>query len=221
MTAMTVQNINTLGYTYPELQNSNGSASIIAAVNLLYGSGTSASSSISSKTKREADPAADAEAAPQPEAPTSSPSSLPLPVSAIATPAGKRYEYITNIVAERFGLDGSFNIYVFLGDFNSDPTQWPFEANLVGIHGMFAASDMRGMMGGLQVTGTVPLTTALLAKLSEGCLPSLDQTDVIPYLQLNLHWRIATVRELTRFIFSLFFLFSPQEKPTTTDTICL
>ena len=220
MTAMSVQNTNTLGYTYPELQNSNSCASIIAAVNRLYGSGTSASSSISSQTKREADPAADAEAAPQPEAPTSSPSPLPAPVSAIATPAGKRYEYITNIVAERFGLDCSFNIYVFLGNFSSDPTQWPFDANLVGIHGMFAASDMRGMMGGLQVTGTVPLTTALLAKLSEGCLPSLGQTDVIPYLQLNLHWRIATVRDITRFIFSLFSVSFPKKK-IPTDTIRL
>lgn len=194
MTPISVQNTHTLGYTYPELQNSNSSASIIAAVNQLYGSGTSASSSISSKTKREADPAADAEAAPQPEAPTSSPTPSPLPVNAIATPAGKRYEYITNIVAERFGLDGPFNIYVFLGSYSPDPSQWAFEANLVGIHGMFAANDMRGMMGNLQVTGTVPLTTALLAKLSEGCLPSLAQADVVPYLQQNLHWRIATVR---------------------------
>jgi tyrosinase len=41
------------------------------------------------------------------------------------------------------------------------------------------------------VTGTVPLTPALLAAIAAGHLPSLRTEDVEPYLVANLHWRVT------------------------------
>lgn len=38
----------------------------------------------------------------------------------------------------RFVLNGSFQIFFFLGDFSDDPHVWPHERNLVGIDGIFA-----------------------------------------------------------------------------------
>ncbi|KAK5196752.1 hypothetical protein LTR92_004297 [Exophiala xenobiotica] len=42
------------------------------------------------------------------------------------------------ITVRKFALNGSFQIYFFLGDFSDDPRNWPHERHLVGIDGIFA-----------------------------------------------------------------------------------
>ncbi|TLD32554.1 tyrosinase precursor [Venturia nashicola] len=93
---------------------------------------------------------------------------LPSALAELAT-ANTYTEYITNLRAEKHGLNQTFTVYVFLGDFNPDPQTWPFEYNTVGRFTLLGrASDTPcskcadDAADGLIVTGTVPLTSALL-----------------------------------------------------------
>lgn len=50
----------------------------------------------------------------------------------IVHPDNTYTEWITNIRALKHGLGQTFRVYVFLGDFNHDPTTWATEYNVVG-----------------------------------------------------------------------------------------
>jgi tyrosinase len=113
--------------------------------------------------------------------------------------ASKKYtEYITNLRAVKHGLPQSFTVYIFLGDFNPDPSTWPFELHMVGrftVLGNQVDSNcgkcVNDANDSLVVTGTVPLTSALLQDIKNDKLASLDRTDVEAYLERNLHWRVV------------------------------
>jgi tyrosinase len=109
-------------------------------------------------------------------------------------------EYITNLRALKHGLQQTFRVYVFLGDFNPDPTTWPTEHNVVGrftVLGRAGSTQCSQCQSDtaddLVVTGTVPLTSALLQDIvsSSSSLHSLDPSEVAPYLERNLHWRVT------------------------------
>jgi tyrosinase len=110
---------------------------------------------------------------------------------------GKYYEYIANIRVKKFALKGSFFVHLFLGDFDPNPAKWTFEPNLIGSHCVFSntpesCSHCKSQAAkDLEVTGTIPLTTALLNAIKRGHLPSLEPKDVDPFLQRNLHWRVS------------------------------
>jgi tyrosinase len=116
----------------------------------------------------------------------------------------KRREYIANIVSDKFSCNGSYAVYVFLGTFDaSDPSCWPTQPNLVGTHAVFAtvpqeATDSgqvakRAAKAGIQVTGTIPLNSALLEKAKAGEMRSRDPGHVEDYLTNNLQYRVARV----------------------------
>lgn len=109
-------------------------------------------------------------------------------------------EYITNLRALKHGLQQTFRVYVFLGDFNPDPTTWPTEHNVVGRFTVLGRAGstpcskcQSDTADDLIVTGTVPLTSALLQDIvsSSSVLHSLDPGEVVPYLERNLHWRVT------------------------------
>ncbi|KAK6428007.1 hypothetical protein LTR95_015856 [Oleoguttula sp. CCFEE 5521] len=187
-TSQTARSTRTFGYTYPELANNANTSSIKAAINRLYGGDSSPSNSAAAAiqpSKRFIDDT--------PE----EPSLFPRDPAAAARPKQLRREYIANIVSEKFALNGSYAIYVFLGDFDSeDPSCWPTNSNLVGTHAIFAAlpGDSEGngmsMSSGMRVTGTVPLTSALLDKAKNGDLKGLRKADVEGYLRENLGWSV-------------------------------
>ena len=117
----------------------------------------------------------------------------------------KRREYIANIVSDKFSCNGSYAVYIFLGPFDaSDPSCWPTQPNLVGTHAVFAtvpqeATDdgqviKRAARSGIQVTGTMPLNSALLEKAKAGEMRSRDPGHVEEYLTNNLQYRVARVR---------------------------
>lgn len=121
-------------------------------------------------------------------------------------PPPKRREYIANIVSDKFSCNGSYAVYIFLGTFNSsDPTCWPTQPNLVGTHAVFAtvpqeATDegqkiKRAAMSGIQVTGTMPLTSALLEKAKQGEMRSMRPQHVEEYMANNLQYRVARVSD--------------------------
>lgn len=147
----------------------NGStASIIGVINQLYGSSTSASSAISKRERHV----------------TGS------HFANYSTSSNISYEYIINVQAQRFGLNGSFIVYAFLGDppSSASSVDWLLADSLVGSHGFFSNPGMASKMA---VTGAVPLTTSLLAKVAAGELASMTLEDVVPYLRTNLVWAIA------------------------------
>jgi len=100
------------------------------------------------------------------------------------------YEYIINIQAQRFGLNGSFIVYAFLGPppSKSSSIDWLLAPSLIGSHGFFSNPGMTSKMA---VTGAIPLTSSLLESVAEGKLASILVSDVVPYLQTNLVWAVA------------------------------
>jgi tyrosinase len=109
-------------------------------------------------------------------------------------------EWITNLRAVKHGLSQTFRVYVFLGDFNPDPASWPTEFNVVGRFTVLGRGGttqcekcQQDQAEELVVTGTVPLTSALLQDITveHADLRSLNPEDVEPYLVKNLHWRVT------------------------------
>lgn len=95
-------------------------------------------------------------------------------------------------------MNGSYAIYIFLGPYSPNPTDWPLEQNLVGTHAVFAnlaneaALRKRSMMStDLKVTGAIPLTTMLVNDIADGLLASLLPDVVEAYLSTQLDWRVA------------------------------
>lgn len=178
------------GYTYPELLNNASVSAVKAAINKLYGSNTG-NDSLLSKRFFDFD-------TPQPE------SGLTNRNAPAKNAPPKRREYIANIVSEKFSCNGSYAVYIFLGTFDSfDPKCWPTQPNLVGTHAVFtmipqeatddAQKAKRAAMSGIQVTGTMPLNSALLERYKAGDLRSRKPEAVEEYMSNNLQYRVATV----------------------------
>lgn len=109
-------------------------------------------------------------------------------------------EWVANLRVTKYGLNQTFRVWLFLGDFNQDPTTWPTEYNVVGRftvlgRGGDGPCEKRQVKDededGLAVTGTVPLTSALLQDIVADKLRSLDTGDVVDHLKKNLQWRVT------------------------------
>ena len=112
------------------------------------------------------------------------------------------HEYFANVKVGKHSLDGSFFIYVFLGDVETDPASWATDPDLVGLHGVFADQD--DVIGGhgaaasmnIKTTAAIPLTEALREKVAAGELESLELNDVTAYLRSALQWRVTMVSSI-------------------------
>lgn len=178
-----VRDWTTLKYTYPEFTNGISASTVMSYVNNLYGPDATATAT-SVKVKKAKRDLFTREISPNDTV-------LAPPVNLVSTPSGARYQYTANIATQRFALDGSYNIFVFLGNFSSDASTWPFDQALVGSYGIFSTKGMTGMSGNHSVSGTVPLTRALTNKVATGTLSDLTVENVARYLQSNMQWRIA------------------------------
>ncbi|CAK7270823.1 hypothetical protein SEPCBS57363_004302 [Sporothrix epigloea] len=102
-------------------------------------------------------------------------------------------EWVANIHAQKQALNSTFFIDLFLGDRPLDTTTWAYAPNLVGTMSVFAApgGPMASMdMSAGHTSGTIPLTAALVQKVAQGKLASLEPVSVEPYLDQNLHYGI-------------------------------
>ncbi|KAI8965927.1 Di-copper centre-containing protein [Daldinia sp. FL1419] len=104
---------------------------------------------------------------------------------------GKYREWIANIRVNKHAMDGSFSIHLFLGDVPSDPSSWPVAPNLIGTHGIFAHKGMHGRTSDRMVTGTIPITSALVHIVTSGKVPSLHAEDAEPFLKSQLQVRVS------------------------------
>jgi tyrosinase len=194
-TASSARSTATFGYTYPELASNAPISAVKAAINRLYGSsfgntGLSRRSVGSEVASGLAVPAG------------SRVSEIELIPDEVTD--GKHRQYLANILSQKFALNGSYAIYVFIGDFDDTPSAWATSPNLVGTHAVFAAlsrvdaaSNPQAMTmanSAIQVTGTMPLTSMLLVKAESGELQSMRPSVVEDYLEKNLQWRVGMVR---------------------------
>lgn len=190
------------GYTYPELEGSTNVSAVKEAINKLYGSslgssGISRRDATASKSfKREISAAKpDAQASPV--------------AGEVVDGTHWHRQYVANIVSQKFALNGSYAICLFLGPFDQNASTWSTSPNLVGTHAVFAAlsfvdapSNPQGSpspgkaSSPIKVTGTMPLTSMLISKVESGELKSMRPRVVEAYLKVNLAWRVAMVREV-------------------------
>lgn len=116
-------------------------------------------------------------------------------------PDGKYLDWIVNIKGEKHALDGNYAVYVFLDAVEeSDVSLWPLSPNFVGLFtplGQDSATAcskcQEGQAAKLEVTGQIPLTIALMERYLAQIIPDITVDTVVPYLQKNLHWRVAVV----------------------------
>ncbi|KAK3393358.1 common central domain of tyrosinase-domain-containing protein [Podospora didyma] len=115
-------------------------------------------------------------------------------------PDNKYTEWVVNVRAQKHGLGQSFRLLVFLGAFDeTDPPSWDSEFNCVGRVSVLGRAPetqcgkcRHDTANGLMVSGTVPLTSALLQDIvNEGVLASLKPEDVVPHLRENLKWKVT------------------------------
>lgn len=187
-TSNTVMDIVSLGYTYPELANNTRSSDIVAKIRELYGSNAVSSGPLKrSITAQRVSQGATKQ-------------------QVQATPGevvdGRLQHYIANIVSQKYAMNSSYAIYLFLGDVQSeDPKAWPLCPNMVGTHAVFAgfaketSPSKRSVAhhSSAKVTGSIPLTDGLLNKVHNGDLSDMSNAAVASYLRLNLRWRVALV----------------------------
>ena len=194
-TSASVRSTQSFGYTYPELIGNANISAVKAAINQLY----SSSAGSSGLSKR----AANGHRTHERDVPNALSNSHFNAVTG-EMDDGKYWQYLANIVSEKFALNGSYAIYLFLGDFDDTPSAWSTDPNLIGTHAVFAAltgvdaasnpqTKFRRSSSAVQVTGTMPLTSMLVAKVQTGELASMDPDTVAPYLQANMQYRVGTV----------------------------
>ncbi|GAB1310494.1 tyrosinase [Madurella fahalii] len=186
-----------LGYTYSELASGPAAASdetrasVRLAVNRLYGTGNPAGlflQSVDAQESKARRSSADAGARM---------TRVPVAVSEKIFRGGDHYhEWNANIRVEKNACDGPFAIHIFLGCPPSDTRDWMSSPAHVGTMGVWTAGG-QGVgttrlqtTDGLLVAGTVPLTAALIQKVVEGELESLEPEDVECYLKIRLEKRV-------------------------------
>jgi tyrosinase len=179
-----VRNEKRLGYSYAEVANitlgepvnKTLQSQVVRGINQLYGS--SSVYRLVTELREEEDPGT---------------STKPLAASLVTD--GRYREWVANIRVGKQALGGPFIIYLFLGDVPDDGATWSHTANLVGTLNVFAAPDMPGMsMMNPNISGTVPLTTALANKVLSGALLNLETDEVEPYLRQNLKASVVTAQ---------------------------
>lgn len=107
---------------------------------------------------------------------------------------GSMYVYDANIQTPRYALDGSYSIYVFPANpASEDPATWVYDPTLIGTMGVTAAPRTGGQ--DTVISGSIPLTNALREMVRDAGfdLNNLSPSDVVPRLQKNMQWRVATL----------------------------
>ncbi|KAI0974399.1 Di-copper centre-containing protein [Xylaria arbuscula] len=201
-----VRDLETFGYTYAEVANKTREE-VVAAVNRLYTDYSPATITLRSHrntlapSRRLIDdqtpesmvqqyPHKSRVMAWQHESADHSPMDMVFTTSS----NGKSYrEWIANIRVKKHALNNSFLIYLFLGDVPEDTSSWQNLDNLVGSLGVFADHGQMMTAERGKVTGTIPLTSALMRMAADRHILSLDPEDVEPFLKSALQLRVALV----------------------------
>lgn len=179
-----------LGYTYPEMTGillSNrssilvGRSRVVSAITQLYGGNSVNRMALSSKRSEHLQPRHQRQRLSLSNANMGRQSTTAsLPVDKIMSQQGQYREWIANIKVDKQGLDGPFSVHLSFDNHDH-----------VGSMGVFASPPaLAGLMqmapGAQYIASTVPLTKALVDKVSEGSVESMDPQDVGDYLAKHL-----------------------------------
>ncbi|CAN8098897.1 unnamed protein product [Discula destructiva] len=182
-----------LGYTYPEMSGislSNmtsvlaGQSAVAASINRLYGTYSVNRININSKRSLHPPGPGKYQQSYSYASSTSRDTSFQL-ANSIISDEGQYREWIANVRLKRQGLDGPFSLRLDLADEH------------VGSMGVFASPPaIAGLMemtpGAQYISSTVPLTKALVDRVSDGTISCLDPDAVEPYLRANLRVAVLT-----------------------------
>ena len=103
-------------------------------------------------------------------------------------------EWICNVRVAQDALPRTFNIHFFIGNPSDDPALWSTDPNLVGTHSVFNSIASQGdSKKDRIITGTVPITKALVQDHGAGKVDVKNETAVVDYLSKNLSWRVSNV----------------------------
>lgn len=103
-------------------------------------------------------------------------------------------EWIANVRVAQNALPTTFYIYIFLGTYTDIPALWSTDPNLVGTHSVFnSIATQGGSKKDRIITGTIPLTKALLRDHEAGKVDIKNEKAVEDYLIKNLFWRVSNV----------------------------
>lgn len=176
-TAAKARDITVFGYTYPELVNTNISASelqkvVTQKVNELYAPGGHSNGTFRARSRRSANIAqamshVHADTAPQ------------LGVN------NMDIQWHLRISIEAGTDQNSLSVFLFIGQPPADVNHWPAASNLIGLHtpyltgGSFETSDAAQQID-------IPCSHTIAAAVSRGVLSSTSSDDVVPFLEQNL-----------------------------------
>jgi len=113
---------------------------------------------------------------------------------------GVYYDWRIDVTADKSALDGSYFCHFFLGRPSRNPADWSLQKELVGdyvvfTHTMQAAPGIDPSTIDNTITGTVPLTDALIGAFGEEGLASLQPDDAAPFLIKKLRWRVSLMND--------------------------
>ncbi|KAM0516939.1 hypothetical protein ACHAPE_005051 [Trichoderma viride] len=108
-----------------------------------------------------------------------------------AAPEWHYTEWIANVHVNHGALDGSFTVYFFAGGTPDDILNWGVASNLIGSVGIFTMNGMGSSQS--KMSGTAPLTMALMKQVDQGAIRDLEPDSVVPFLQQSLHFRVVDI----------------------------
>ncbi|PNP38350.1 hypothetical protein TGAMA5MH_09708 [Trichoderma gamsii] len=108
-----------------------------------------------------------------------------------AAPERHYTEWIANVHVNHGALDGSFTVYFFVGGPPDDILTWGVASNLIGSVGIFTMNGMGSSQS--KMSGTAPLTMALMKQVDQRAIRDLEPDSVVPFLQDTLHFRVVDI----------------------------
>ncbi|RCI09471.1 hypothetical protein L249_3652 [Ophiocordyceps polyrhachis-furcata BCC 54312] len=102
---------------------------------------------------------------------------------------GRYTEWLANVHVDAEALDGPVVIHFFLGEAPAEASGWETASNRAGTVGIFAMSHRTG--SGRKISGSAPLTSALMGMVATGTLANVDPGAVTPWLRGRLQFRIV------------------------------
>lgn len=109
---------------------------------------------------------------------------------------GQYYEWKVDIAADKSALNGTYQVYFFIGKPDRNPETWRTASNLVGSYVVWTMDNivapwLNASQVDPMVSGGVALNDALIKELGQEGLDSLNIQDAEPFLRKNLRWRIT------------------------------
>lgn len=175
-TSDTVRDHQIFGYTYEEVKDKNQDQTA-SWINKLYTTYTPAAMDIFENSRSD----------------ISSSEGLHSGITHKQVYRGQTYtDWLANVRADKSAYGCSYTVYLFWDEIPDDVFSWPVATNLVGTHSILAMQDPDGgNRSSWLVSGSIPLTAAILRRISQGHVRSLHAEDVETHLESRLKHAVA------------------------------